>query len=233
MILQNNLGFNSIMKASQIIKVDDYKENIVELEENYSIDKIIKNSNEGELFEKEIDEFEELKLIENIDSTQNGKYITEVIIDHLQKKAKFKFKLELEEEGNIKKPRVVASVINTIKPEKVIFKIKEKYGTCGEIVEEIVLYFQNKNINYTTYIDFNTNLTNINKTIISNFALYHHSTEKYENKENNNKVYSYLLGFVICYNNNICQETEILERLKIKNIEKKKFNKTIIIPLNL
>ena len=162
-------------------------------------------SNETESFEKEKDEFEETKVIDNFDSiSQNGKYITEVEIDHLQKKAKFKFKLEFEEEGNIKKPRVVASVINTIKPNKVTFKIKGQ-ESFGEIVEEIVIYLQNSNINYTTYIDFNTNLTNINETIIANFDQYTYSTEKYEIKENNNKICSYLLGIVLCYNNNICE----------------------------
>ena len=148
-----------------------------------------------------------------------------------KKKEKFKFKLEFEGEGNIKKPRVVASVINTIKPNKVTFKIKQKYGTCGEIVEEIVLYLENKNINYTTYIDFNTNLTNINETIIANFDQYHYSIGKYEIEDSKNNYGNNIEGISISANNNKCTNKKQLKPLE-SHIEKEKdIDKIMTIPL--
>ena len=121
----------------------------------------------------------------------------------------------------------MSRIENGNRPEKITFTINSYYGTCGAIVEEITIYF--KNINYTTYFDFNTNSTNIISKIIGNFEPYTYSTQKYEIIEKPNKVCHYLMNMAFCIDNNICYDKRILEGLKPNIVKSNKFNKTTII----
>ena len=183
-------------------------------------------SNEAELIEEEFNELENEKEIENTTSiSQNGKFITSVQIEKIKKSAKIEFRLIFEEEGNIKKPRVIAGITNLNKPEKVTFKINSNYGTCGAIIEEIILY--PNNINYTTYIDFNTDSTYIIENITANFATYTFSTEKYEIKDAPGKICNKIMDVIFCVDKSLCNERIQLEELKPNIVESKIINKTI------
>ena len=84
---------------------------------------------------------EEDKIEENINKkelksiTQNNEFITVVDIKYLVKKARFKFSLSTEEEGNNKKLKVKASIINQIKPGTIMFKIYSPFGICGRDIQ--------------------------------------------------------------------------------------------------
>ena len=92
----------------------------------------------------------------------------------------FKFDL-LFEETKIKKPKVHASIINTCRPKKVNLKVSSPYGTCGEIVNEIDIEFNDAN--YT--MDLLSDSNNINITTFTNFEKYKYSTQVFQYGETN------------------------------------------------
>jgi hypothetical protein len=207
-IYQFDILLNQIYNETYEVLINKYKEIL----------------NESESFEETIYEFEEKKDLGNtISISQNGKFITNVYAENIQKKVKFKYNLEFGKQGL----KGLVSIYNQIRPEKVIITINSNYGTCGAIVEEIIIYF--KNINYTTYIDFSTNSTDIISTIIANFDKYTYSTEKYEIIETSNKVCNYIMNIPFCVDRSICQDIKILEGIKPHIVKNNKFNKTIVI----
>jgi len=136
--------------------------------------------------------------------SQNTNFTTDVTITSLVEKARFKFKLEFEEDGEVKKPKVVASIINESKPKKMTFLIYSGYGTCGKFVQRIIVEF--KGVNYTTNIDFNTDSTQINATIITNFDSYKYSQERFKINDVGNTECKTVLGVTMCVKPTTCNE---------------------------
>ena len=92
-------------------------------------------------------------------------------------------------------------------------------------MQELLLYPEN--INYTTYIDFNTDSTYIIENIIANFAPYTFSTQKYEIQDAQNNVCSDIMGVSICVDKNSCKDIIPLDGKKHHKVESKIINKTI------
>ena len=119
---------------------------------------------------------EEDKIEENINKkelksiTQNNEFITVVDIKYLVKKARFKFSLSTEEEGNNKKLKVKTSIINQIKTGTIMFKIYSPFGNCGRDIQRVEVDFNN--INYTTTINMDTRSNFINVTTITDINSY-------------------------------------------------------------
>ena len=80
---------------------------------------------------------ENINKIEHKSITQNKELITDVVIKYLVKKVRFKFSVSTEEEGNNKKLKVKASIINQIKPQIIKFEIYSIFGTCGRNIQTV------------------------------------------------------------------------------------------------
>ena len=113
-------------------------------------------------------------------STQFGEFITEATIKALIKKAKFKFSLVLDgEEGQIKKPKILAIVSNEIKPDQIRFKISSKFGDCGEEYQTFDFLEFNK-VNYTIILKFDTQSNLMNVTTITDFDKINYQISRYK-----------------------------------------------------
>jgi len=95
------------------------------------------------------------------------------ILSNYREYGEFYFDLKFEGNKNIRKPKVIGTIINKSRPKNIIFEIESPYGNCGKIVTEIKLEFNDAN--YT--MDLFTNSKNINITTISNIEKYKYSTE--------------------------------------------------------
>ena len=178
---------------------------------------------------EELNTKEDYKIENNTSIFQNGKYITDVEFKDIIKNAKFEFKLEFEDkEGDIKKPKVFASIINTSRPKKVVFKIYSMIGTCGKYVQEITIDFNN--LNYTTNIDFNTNSTNIYASIFADFEPFIYKTKKYEISDKNQTTCTSIMDVPICVTRGACNEKnpKIKESEKVYTQNRVNYTKTLI-----
>lgn len=154
-------------------------------------------SNDAESIDKEQNNKEEdINTISHTSITQNTEYITEVDISSIIKKAKFKFSLKTEGNGDIKRPKVEASVTNQMRPDSVTFKIYSPFGTCGKNIQEIKVNFNN--VNYTTKIHFDTNSTIINVSTIGDFDAYNYYVGKYRVENSDENHCNEFLGIKIC-----------------------------------
>ena len=161
---------------------------------------------------------------------QNNKYITNMVFKSLIKEAIFSFKLIFEEEEGIKKPKVIASIINRSRPKNVVITIDSNVYDCEKTVKEIEINFNN--INYTSYIEFNTNSTNIYLKIIADFEAFSYSTQKKQILRTKDKICLPKLDDLsepVCYPNKKCDITKILENLKRFPQNRINFNKNITI----
>ena len=136
------------------------------------------------------------KLCEISDSIiiENQNRIIEVNYTILQiyKKAQFKSKIDFEEEGGIKKPKIYASIINEIRPKQIKFKFIN-----GDIIERINI--EPNNINFTMNIYFSTKSKDLYVTTFTDFESYKYSRQLILMQEDLKEKCFYELGLFICY----------------------------------
>ena len=96
-------------------------------------------------------------------------------ISKISKKAKFKFKVEYENEGEIKKPIVTASIINESGPKLIDFTFIQPQESAGDIIERVNI--QPNNVNFTMNIHYTTKTKDLYITSITDFESYSYSTE--------------------------------------------------------
>jgi hypothetical protein len=207
-----NETFNSVEKniKHSINKFDDLLKKCANITYLVFIKKYEEISNESQFIDNEqFYEEEEEKKITWVSISQNNNYTTDVYITSLIHKARFKFALEFEEDGEIKKPKILASIINESKPKKITFDIYSGYGTCGKFGQEINVEFNN--VNFTTNIDFNTESTKINATVIAKIDQYKYSKQRYETKDAKGSSCNELMGVNICIKSNCPNTKNVLD----------------------
>ena len=178
-------------------------------------------SKEANPIDKPYDEvIKNIPMKEFYTSNQFGEFITEATIKALVKKAKFKFQLIYDgEEGQIKKPKILAIVNNEIKPTEIRFKVKETFGGCGEEYQKFDILEINK-LNYTIILTFDTESTLVNYTTITDFDKINYQISRYkiEDSETNSCVDTLEMGLCIkeCEDYNIT----IIDEPKWGNFDK-------------
>ena len=139
---------------------------------------------------------EDINKISHTSISQNTEYITDFDISTLIKKARFTFSLKTEGNGDIKKPKVEASVTNQIRPDSAKFEIYSPFGTCGRNIQRIDVKFND--VNYTTKIYFDTNSTLINVSTITDFEAYDYYIGKYKVENSDENHCNNVLGIIVC-----------------------------------
>jgi len=123
---------------------------------------------------EEINSINNASLGEISDSTSisNQNKLTEIeySISQISQKNQFKFKVEFEEEGEIKKPKVTASVIEGSRPKQININFRS-----GNIVEKVNV--EPNNINFTMNIYYTTKSKDLYVTTITDFESYKYSSE--------------------------------------------------------
>ena len=225
----NNMNetFNSLSEniKESTNKIDDLLNKCANITYSIFIKKYQQISNESEFIDNEqFHEEEEVNKISWDSISQNTNFTTDVIITSLINKARFKFALDFEEDGEIKKPKVSASIINESKPKEITFLVYSGFGTCGKFVQRIKIKFDG--VNYTTNIDFNTESTQINATVITNFEGYKFSKERYKINDAPNTQCKVVMGVPLCIKPNTCNENNeiVIEALTNEIIEKKNYS---------
>ena len=180
-------------------------------------DNISKEANSFDIPHDETDE--DYPSITRISSSQNNEYITDAEFKALIKKARFKFSLEFEEEGNIKKPRIVAFVNNEIKPKSVKFKISNKFGECGEQYQTVDVVEFNK-VNYTIALNYGTNNNLLNISTITDFEPFDYIVARYRINETEGSACSDSLGISLCINDCADYDAEIVDEPKLQRNNK-------------
>ena len=160
-------------------------------------DKYEEISNDSEAIDKEQDKIEEnINKIEHSSISQNSEYITVADITSIIKKARFKFSLSTEEEGNIKKPKVKASVINQMRPKSINFEIYSPFGTCGRNIQKVDVEFNN--VTYSTDLNMDTKSTLINVTTVTDFETYQYTIGRYKVEDSIEQLCNEIIGISLC-----------------------------------
>lgn len=175
------------------------------------------------------EEIKDSKIIDN-----QGKITTvNYTISNIMKKAKFLFNFELEEEGEIKKPRLKASVINLSRPGKIKIKFINSQPETGDIIQYVDVDTQNAN--FTININYNTSSKDLYVTNIVDFESFQFSKELVKiplNSEEMEENCYWVDGVQYCdYTEGEYSEDnpEILSSKKEQTIEGKKFTETSVI----
>ena len=225
----NNMNetFNSLSEniKESTNKIDDLLNKCANITYSIFIKKYDQISNESEFIDNEqFYEEEEVNKISWDSISQNTNFKTDVFITSLINKARFKFALKFEEDEGIKKPKVLASIINESKPKKITFLVYSGFGTCGKFVQRIIVEFNG--VNYTTNIDFNIESTEINVNVITNFEEYKFSKERYKINDVQNTECKLIFGIPLCIQPNKCDEKNeiIIEALSNEIVEKKNYS---------
>jgi hypothetical protein len=159
-------------------------------------DKYEEIASDSESVDKEHNEELDSETFKAISSNQNGEFETIAEFKALKKKGRFKFSLIKEGEGKMKKLRIVASVVNQIKPDSMRIKVSQHFGACGEDYYEIKAEF--KDINYSSNINFDTKQTVINVNTIANFEKYRYSIGRYKIENSEGTICYDFLGIHNC-----------------------------------
>jgi hypothetical protein len=106
---------------------------------------------------------------------QNKITIVNYTISEISNKAQFKFKIDYEEEGDIKKPIVTATIINESRPKKINFKFIQPQESAGDIIEKVNI--EPNNANFTMNIYYTTKTKDLYVTSITDFESYSYSKE--------------------------------------------------------
>jgi len=190
---------------------------------------IISNSTQNKFDEQEEEENE--KFIKEKSLTQNNQFYIDAQLVNLKKKANFKFEFNFDEINNLKMPKVYAHVINLSRPKKINMEIYSNIDDCMRNVEAYEIEFNN--VNYTLFLDFNTDSNDIIITVDTDFDAYQYSVERYLSgdsvqgcKEEEN---SFIFGCFIEDNSCISSKEQILEKT-YKNVERKVYTDVIHIP---
>ena len=159
-------------------------------------DKYEEIASDSESVDKEHNEELDSETFKAISSNQNGEFETIAEFKALKKKGRFKFSLIKEGEGKMKKLRIVASVVNQIKPDSMKIKVSQHFGACGEDYYEIKAEF--KDINYSSNINFDTKQAVIKVNTIANFEKYRYSIGRYKIENSEGTICYNFLGTVTC-----------------------------------
>ena len=153
-----NTDLNKCANITYITFAEKY-ENYTNIE---SINKII-NEN--------IDEILASKIVDN-----QGKITTvNYTISQIKKNTQFIFKIDYDEDGGIKKPRIKAKIINKSKPGIIAIKfINQKEGE-GDEIERINAEINN--VDFTMDISFTTASKDLNVTTFTNFESFQYSID--------------------------------------------------------
>ena len=184
-------------------------------------------SNSSEAIDAQQDKIEEeINNIKKTSISQNTEYNTEAKIKSLFMKARFIFSLLTEEEGNIKKPKVKASVINQIRPKSIVFEISNSFGTCGKNIQKVEVQFNN--VSYITDLNFDTKSTLINVTTKTDFDSYKYYISKYKIDNSDDNVCNSFLGINICFEEECDTQNPILIEAPILKTQKELAKEEII-----
>ena len=110
-----------------------------------------------------------------INDNQNQIITVNYTISEISKKAQFKFKIDYEVEGDIKKPIVTATIINESRPKLIDFKFIQPQEGAGDIIEKVNI--EPNNVNFTMSIYYTTKEKDLYVTSITDFESYSYSKE--------------------------------------------------------
>ena len=161
--------------------------------------------------------------LEHTKSSQNFEYEAKANILLINENARFIYNLLIEGEGRMKEAKVVASVINKIKPLKTNLEISENIpDSCAKKYQTIDIDFNT--VNYTTNLFFDSkyNIMNVSldKDFIYEYKLQDYEIEKDENIED--RICFIYLGVPHCTSQNKCIEAKKTgEQIENFSIQKK------------
>ena len=126
--------------------------------------------------------------------------MTKVIytISQISKKTQLIFKIEYEEEGGIKKPKIIVSIINQSRPKKIEFKFINPQESAGDIIENVNI--EPNNVNFTMSVYYSTKSKDLYVTTYTDFESYKYSTELLQEKVNEIENCIYSNGISLCFN---------------------------------
>ncbi len=181
--------------------------------------------------------YEELSKVEEINSVKEetlgeiSDYITigsqnkatnvSYSIPEISQKTQFKFRIEFEEEGEVKKPKVIATIINGSKPKLLNIKFITPGNGAGDIIEKINV--EPNNVNFTMSVYYTTKSKDLYVTTITDFESYKYSTELVQLQENDIEKCYWEDGIYMCYQYYEYTEDnpKILSSKRDKNIPRK------------
>ena len=108
----------------------------------------------------------------------------------------------------MKEARVMASVINKIKPKKANIEIKEQLPNCGKHTQYIDIDFNTVNYTANLYFDSKYNLMNVS---MDKDFIYEYTLQGYEVEANGNEnqtICDEFLNFDFCFDNDDCDIIE-------------------------
>ena len=139
------------------------------------------------------------------------------------------FQFELVFEGTtIKKPKIIARIVDKSRPKKMKLSVSSPFGTCGETINQLDVEFNDAN--YTMNIEYISNSSNINITTFTYFEKYKYSTEVYQIGESNETESFDVMGIEIEYQLECKKKKEkVFQNKYFKEVDEKIFNETNVI----
>ena len=162
-------------------------------------------------------------------NSQNKMTKVNYTISQISKKTQLKFKIEYEEEGGIKKPKVIACIINQSRPKKIEFKLINPQESAGDIIENINI--EPNDVNFTISVYYSTKSKDLYLTTYTDFESYKYSTELLQEKVNEIENCIYTNGIPLCFNYFVINgdNKKVLSSQKEKNIPRKQFTEESIV----
>jgi hypothetical protein len=127
------------------------------------------------------DNKKELNSISYTKNTEHKRNKVKASLSNYREYGEFEFELKFEENKNIKIPMVIGRIINKSRPKKVNLNVSSPYGSCGEIINQMEIEFNDAN--YT--MELISDSKKINVTTYTNFENYEYSTEVLQFGETN------------------------------------------------
>ena len=123
------------------------------------------------IHDNNIEPISDSKIVDN-----EGKITTvNYTISNIMQKTQFIFNLDYEEEGENKKPRVKATIINRSRPGLINLKFINKQEDAGDIIERINVEINN--VNFTMDVNFTTASKDLYVTTFTDFDSYTYSRD--------------------------------------------------------
>ena len=149
-------------------------------------------------------------------------------ISQILKKTQFKFKIEYEEEGGIKKPKIIVSVINQSRPKKIEFKFITPQESAGDIIENVNI--EPNNVNFTMSVCYSPKSKDLYVTTATDFESYKYSIELVQQQVNEIENCIYMNGISLCfYIFEINENKKVLSSKKDKNVPGRQFTDKSIV----
>ena len=116
---------------------------------------------------------------------------------NILKKTKFIFDYNYEIEGDIRKPKLKAYVINQSRPGKIYIKFINAQTSSGDIIERVEV--EPNDVNFTININYNTSTGNLLYiTTIVDFESYKYSREVIQMVEEEKENCYFIEGIYLC-----------------------------------